>query len=357
MEQLQRELKRISDEAAELSQSVQAPPLPRQEEQGQAGKTEGLDGLKPQVDTFEQFNRQDSPAEVRAKLDRLLASASQQKPKQSQPELSQNTAVTEEISGTRTLASRTDTSLVRDQQLMTRGTADDQAGTTDRPSATTYDILHTGDERQATTLTALQEVNRLSAQELSAEAKRVLGGHEDYNSYSANKFEEYFKAGQEYLKQGKYYRAVDAYTLASVYKADPAGSLSQREAAALVYVGKSLALFAAGEYISSALFLGRALQADKLSVASFQFSVPADKIDDRIADAQECLSLCRETGQQTTVGELQFLLGYIYLRTGKLSDAKRAIDEACEKLPDSLPIIALKRAIDSAAPGSQPAIK
>lgn len=360
MEQLQRQLKRISDEAAELRQSVQATPLRRQGDEGQAplsqgeGRTttdEGRARLKSQVDVFEQLNRQDSPAEIRAKLDRLLASASQQQAKQSPAELSQSTvaaegprfAGAENLPGTRVLA--------RDQQLMTRGTADERRATSD-------EIRATNDERRATSLTALQEVNKLSAQELSAEAKRVLGGHEDYNSYSAKKFEQYTNAGQEYLKQGKYYRAVDAYTLASIYKPGPASSLRQSEAAALVYAGKSLALFAAGEYISSALFLGRALQADPRQVGiDFQFSIPKDNLDSRIVDAEECLRVCRETGHQTAVGELQFLLGYIYLRTGRLSEAKRAIGEAYENLSDSLAVTAIKRAIDSAARGSQPEIK
>ncbi len=363
MEQLQRELKRISDEAAELRQSVQAlTPAASQgtkdegrgtmEEPRPSERVQSNRGLRPGLqDVTEQFNRQESPAEVRAKLDKLVASASQSAtagPNPSPPELSQSTVAAE---GTRLAGAENPPGTrvqARDQQLMTRGTPEDQAGTTNRASATTYDIRRTTDENRATSLTALQEVNRLSAQEVSTEAKRVLGGHEDYNSYSANKFEQYFKAGQEYLKQGKYYRAVDAYTLASVYKAGPAGSLGQREAAALVYAGKSLALFAAGEYISSALFLSRALQADQISNFKFQIPIPADKLDSRIADAEECLRLCRETGQQTTVGELQFLLGYIYLRTGRLAEAKRAIDEACEKLPDAPTLTALEKVIDQA---------
>jgi tetratricopeptide (TPR) repeat protein len=110
--------------------------------------------------------------------------------------------------------------------------------------------------------------------------------------------------------------------------------------------------------MSSALFLSRALQADQLSVVNCQLSIPKDKLDSRIADAEECLRLCREAGYQTGgVGELQFLLGYIYLRNGRLAEAKKAISEACEKLPDSPAVIALKRGIDSAAAGSQPAIK
>ncbi len=364
MEQLQRQLKRISDEAAGLRQSMQAPPLPRQGEQGQPVKSEGRAGLKSQVDIFEQLNRQDSPAEIRAKLDSLLASASQQQPKQSPPELSQSTVPfdkfgagsAEELPGTRSLVRQTDGGLAGDQQLMTRGTADYRLAaeigieqSRDREGAATGDRRQKADDGRAMSLTALQEVNKLSAAELSAEAKRALGGHQDYNSYSANKFQQYASAGQEYLKQGKYYRAVDAYTLASIYKPGPAGSLRQREAAALVHAAKSLALFAAGEYMSSALFLGRALQTDQSSIFNFQFSIPADKLDSRIADAEECLRLCREAGYQTGgVGELQFLLGYIYLRTGRLAEAKRAISEACEKLPDAPAVIALKKAVDQA---------
>ncbi|MFB0525279.1 MAG: hypothetical protein ACETVZ_07035 [Phycisphaerae bacterium] len=50
---------------------------------------------------------------------------------------------------------------------------------------------------------------------------------------SQDRFNWYIRAAQVYLKQGRYYRAVDAYTMASIYKPGPAGSLREREAAAL----------------------------------------------------------------------------------------------------------------------------
>ena len=366
MEQIQQELKRLSDEAAELRQSVQTlsgqenrgtieeqrPPRLLVEDKG-GGQSDRV--LHPGLqDVTEQFNRKVSPAEVRAKLDSLLASASQQQTKQSPPELSQDTAVTQELSGVGPLVRQTDNGLVSDQQLMTRGTADEQAAArlADRNSPDSAGVNLSPQQRGlpgSTSLTALQEVNKLSAQELSAEAKRILGGHEDYNTYSANKFEQYSSAGQEYLKQGKYYRAADAFTLASIYKSGPPGSLRQRQAAALVYAGKSLALFAAGEYISSALFLSRALQADQSSVVNCQLSIPKDSLNSRIADVEECLRACRKAGYQTgSVGELQFLLSYIYLRTARLSEAKRALDEAYKMLPDSPAVMAVKDAIDQA---------
>jgi tetratricopeptide (TPR) repeat protein len=109
--------------------------------------------------------------------------------------------------------------------------------------------------------------------------------------------------------------------------------------------------------MSSALFLGRALQTDQFSIFNFQFSIPADKLDRRIADAEECLRLCREAGYQIGgVSELQFLLGYIYLRTGRLAEAKKAIDEAYKMLPDAPAVKVLKDAVDRAA-AIKPAIK
>jgi tetratricopeptide (TPR) repeat protein len=195
----------------------------------------------------------------------------------------------------------------------------------------------------------LESVDKLSPEGLSAEAKRILEGHQDYDSYSQSKFTQYFQAGQQYLEQGKYYRAVDAYTLASIYKPGPTGSLRQREAVGLVYAGKSMALFAAGEYMSSALFLSRAIDVLGLSILNCQFSLPKDELNKRIADAEECLRVCRKAGYETSsVGELQFLLGYIYLRTGRLSEAKTAIDEAYKMLPDNARVRVLKQVLDQA---------
>jgi len=174
-------------------------------------------------------------------------------------------------------------------------------------------------------------------------------------------FNWYIKAAQVYLKQGRYYRAVDAYTMASIYKpGDP-----------LAYVGKSQALFAAGEYIGSALFLSRALQilpgyaSFKVDFVDILAPDPVggqDKLEKRIADAEERLKI-------SDAAELQFLLGYIYYQLGRLNEAKNAIDAAYQEIsqpgnqvtryPDSLKaaVSAVKKAIDSAAAGSQPTIK
>jgi tetratricopeptide (TPR) repeat protein len=185
----------------------------------------------------------------------------------------------------------------------------------------------------------LDEVGQLSAAKLSAEAKRIMGPHKDLESLSEAKFNQYILAAQTYLKQGKFYRAADTYGLASVYKKDDPAA----------YAGRGQALFAAGEYVSSALFISRAIET---SAAYAQTKVDfvtifgdKDRLESRIADVEEWL---RKSGS----AELQFLLGYIYYQTGKLDSAKKAIDAAYEKNPQRPAVQAVKKAIDDAI-GSQ----
>jgi tetratricopeptide (TPR) repeat protein len=171
--------------------------------------------------------------------------------------------------------------------------------------------------------------------DLSAGPKAILGKHSTFVAFSRDKFNEHVRAAEAYLKRGKYYRAADAYTLASIYKAsDP-----------LVYAGKSYALFAAGEYMSSALFLSRAIEIFPEYVR-FDIDIVAmigdrDKIESRIVDIEHWL-------ERSDVGELHFLLGYVYYRIGRLEPAKEAIDAAYERMPGSPAVAILKKVIDQA---------
>jgi len=175
--------------------------------------------------------------------------------------------------------------------------------------------------------------DELSDVELDAAAKAILGKHKTFASFSKDKFNQYLRAAEAYLKQGKYYRAADTYTLASIYKPnDP-----------LAYAGKSHALFAAGEYISSALFLSRALVIFP-EYARFKIDLVAmvgdrDKLENRIVDVQQCQ-------QVSDSAELQFLLAYIYYQMDRLEPAKEAIDQASEKMPNALAVLAVKKAIE-----------
>ncbi|RKY22608.1 MAG: hypothetical protein DRP62_07335 [Planctomycetota bacterium] len=165
-------------------------------------------------------------------------------------------------------------------------------------------------------------------------AKAILGEHKSFASFSKDKFNQYMMLAENYLKHGRYYRAADAYTLASVYKpGDP-----------LAYAGKSHSLFAAGEYMSSALFLSRALDIFP-EYAQFKIDLVAmvgdkDTLESRIADVEEWL-------ERNDVAELEFLLGYIYYQMGRPDKAKKAIEAAYGKMPDSPAVIALKKVIDN----------
>ena len=177
-------------------------------------------------------------------------------------------------------------------------------------------------------------VDELSRVDLSTRARAILGSYKSFAAFSEDKFNQNMRAGEEYLKQGKYYRAADAYTLALLYKPnDP-----------LAYAGKSHALFAAGEYISSALFLSRALEIFP-EYAMFDIDIVAmvgdrDILETRVVDAEEWL-------KRSDAVELHFLLAYIYYRMGRLVRAEVAINAAYEKMPEAPAVIALKKAIEN----------
>jgi len=191
-------------------------------------------------------------------------------------------------------------------------------------------------EKEITRVKGREELRGVS---LSVRAQSIRGEHKTFASYSNDKFNEHMRAAEQYLKEGKYYKAADSYTLASLYKSkDP-----------LAYAGKSHALFAAGGYMSSALFLSRTLEIFP-EYARFKIDLVGmvgdrDKVESRIADIKEWLQI-------SDSGKLQFLLGYVYYQLGRIVEAKKAIDAANEKLPEAPAIKTLKKAIDSAAAGN-----
>ena len=181
---------------------------------------------------------------------------------------------------------------------------------------------------------ALDELDELSQTDLSAKAKRIMRPYSSLESFSQEKFNQHIRAAQHYLRQGRYYRAADSFALASIYKADPGEAGSDPVQAfdlALCFAGRSHALFAAGEYMSSALFLSRALEiAPEYLQAKIDLATMlggSDKVESRIADVKEWL-------ERSGAAELHFLLGYVYYRMGRSQLARQAIDAAYEKMPD-----------------------
>ena len=112
----------------------------------------------------------------------------------------------------------------------------------------------------------------------------------------------------------------------------------------LALAGRGHALFAAGEYVSSALFLSRALAVSPeyllVKVDLMGMLGDENKLAGRIADIEQWLA-------RSGSSQLQFLLGYVYYRTSQLHLAKQAIDAAYEKTPESPAVQAMKIVIDN----------
>jgi hypothetical protein len=164
-------------------------------------------------------------------------------------------------------------------------------------------------------------------------AASIKDVYKSFAAYTHDKFNYHIRAAENYMKQGRFYRAADAYTIATVYKPDdPLG-----------YAGKSQALFAAGEYMSSALFLARAIEIfpdfAKVKVDIVSMIGDKDIIENRIIEAKEWRDRSRSA-------ELEFLLSYVYYQMDRMEFARLAIESAAKKMPDSQVIATLKKAID-----------
>jgi len=171
-----------------------------------------------------------------------------------------------------------------------------------------------------------------AASNLSAKAKTVLGEHRTLKDFEKAKYNEHIRTAENYMKQGRFYLAADSYSMALVYKLNDLTALA----------GKCHALFAAGEYMSSALFLSRVLEISPEFVNSKINLIAVignkDVIETRASDILKWMKI-------TNSPELGFLLGYIYYRLDRPDFSKAMIDVAAEKMPDSPTVETLKKAI------------
>jgi len=179
-----------------------------------------------------------------------------------------------------------------------------------------------------------KEATGLSGQISSTDRVKEMPDEASAASYSEEQFEEYLREGAGYLAQGRYYWAADAYTLAAFYKPSDYRS----------YAGKSRALFAAGEYMTGATSLARAL-AIRPEYGRSKIDLEAligdkDKLESRIVDLEGCV-------EKSGAVELRFLLGYVYFQVGRLDKAEEAIAAVEQKVPDMPAVKALKQALKS----------
>jgi tetratricopeptide (TPR) repeat protein len=170
---------------------------------------------------------------------------------------------------------------------------------------------------------------------LSARARAILGEHENFESFAADKFRQLLEEAGEYLRAGRYYRAAETYALACSYGPGSPEALA----------GRSLALFAAGEYISSSLFLSRAIDADpeylRAEVDITAMVPDRDRLESMIVE-------CAEWHKKSGSARLQLVLAYIYYRLDMPEKAGISAQEAFEALPDLEAAAALRRVVNAA---------
>ena len=173
-------------------------------------------------------------------------------------------------------------------------------------------------------------------------ARSLLDSYPDFDSFLEDSYRKQIRSAEQLLKQGRYYSAADSYTLASAY-------LQGRPQ---VFAGKAHALFAAGEYMSSSLFVRRALETlaeskagsgkdlDKqiIKFASNLLMVERDTLESRVVELERLQ-------KSHNSAELEFLLAYVYHQMGRKEAAQRAVDSLSRKMPKERSVFLLKKII------------
>ncbi|MFI4912772.1 MAG: tetratricopeptide repeat protein [Sedimentisphaeraceae bacterium JB056] len=165
-----------------------------------------------------------------------------------------------------------------------------------------------------------EDVDFSDKKDMRMKARGVLGEFKSFAGYSDDKFNSYMKKAEDFMDEGEFYRAADAYSLASIFRReDP-----------LVYAGQSLALLGAGEYMSSSYYLNKALMLypDYIAVKVDLVEMLGDRdvLENRIVDIQRWMA-------RSGAGELSFLLAYIYYQIEEPAWAKEELEKAADVLP------------------------
>jgi len=184
--------------------------------------------------------------------------------------------------------------------------------------------------------TDFQKSSSLNNKNKTASAKQYVRtgiSEEDFDSFLENKFRQNFDKADNLLKNAKYYRAANAYTTAIAYNPQSVSALA----------GKTHALFGAGEYLSSSLFLARALKMNpdyarqKIDIVDKMGG--RDIIETRIAEIEKWI-------KKSENPDLHFLAAYFYYRLDRFHKAQEHIDAAKKDFYDTDVYDILKKVID-----------
>jgi hypothetical protein len=172
-----------------------------------------------------------------------------------------------------------------------------------------------------------------------AQAAALLSRYKTFENLAAARVSEYLGTAETFLKEGNFYKAADTFALATIWDPGDPRPLA----------GQAFSLFAAGEYMSSAYYLGQAMVRDP-NVASQPVDLPAligkrDVFENRLIEM-------KTWQERSGSGELAFLMAFVLHHDGKPELAAKVIGIAAEKMPQDKAVAMLKKIIlpDTAAP-------
>lgn len=159
---------------------------------------------------------------------------------------------------------------------------------------------------------------------------QISGQYGTLTKSRQERLERYLKVGDAYLREGQYARAAESFSLASLY-----GPNDRR-----VHIGRCHALFAAGEYAGSAIYLAKAIEVDPNQTLARMDLVNATGGPDLFL---RCVTDLEVRAETNGAPDLQLLLAYIYYVMGEPKEAEMAI-EAAERGQPRLPAVELFKA-------------
>ncbi|MBN2212211.1 MAG: hypothetical protein JW709_12510 [Sedimentisphaerales bacterium] len=130
-------------------------------------------------------------------------------------------------------------------------------------------------------------------------------------------FYKYLRQGRDYLYKGEYYRAADQFSLAALYQPRNPG----------VYLARCHALLGAGEFLSAAFYLSKALTAPPTTSDAVPATLPTVPV------LQERLTEIKRWREQTAEPMLLFIQGYVEACLGQSDQARQTLTQAAEEMP------------------------
>ncbi len=198
-------------------------------------------------------------------------------------------------------------------------------------------MTDTNPATEGTQATQPSDTGRLELPPLDAAQQRMvrnmLGEHATFESLASAKVSEFRTAGDDLLKQGKYYKAIDAYVLALIWDSNNP-QLNLRRA---------IAHFGAGEFVSAALFLERAIVLEPSCLnekIELETMLPSrDVIDNRLIEGADWQ-------QQSASGEIAMLLAWVYQLQGQTTRAADYVRLAKGRIPDNPALATIAQAFN-----------